>query len=95
MGPTIPHRLDRRPSSRIDTPTPAVYPYEVTALLERGWWVLHVADLDVRGVAATLAEVRSAAELLLARALDAPVGSVPMTISVVRFTRGSLIRSRW
>ena len=57
--------------------------------------MLHVADLDVRGVAATLAEVRSAAELLLARALDAPVGSVPMTISVVRFTRGSLIRSRW
>lgn len=70
-------------------------PYEVTAMVENGWWVVRIADLDLRCRVTTLAEVRPAARSMLARALVVRPGAVTMTISVTRFTDGRLIRHRW
>lgn len=71
------------------------HPYEVTAFVERGWWLVHAVDVGAQVRVSTLAEVESAARELYARRLGMKLADVAVTIQVYRSSPAAVIRARW
>jgi hypothetical protein len=71
------------------------YLYEVSVFVERGWWVVDVADVGARTRVATLSQIDAAARLLIARRLDLPAEDFDIDIRVLRAVPSGVIRGRW
>lgn len=71
------------------------YPYEATAYVDKGWWLVHAVDIGRQTRVSTLAEAEYAARDLYARHLRKPIADISVTVHVYRTTPTAVIRTRW
>lgn len=71
------------------------YPYEATAYIEKGWWLVHAVDIGRQARVSTLAEAEDAARDLYARHLGTTIDHIHVMVHVYRATPTAVIRARW
>lgn len=71
-----------------------IYPFDVTAFIEGGWWIVEANDIGKRSKVGTLSEVIAAGQLLYANHLGLSVSQVAVDVRVYRKVGGGLVRAR-
>lgn len=69
--------------------------YEVTAYVERGWWLVHAVDIGRQAPVSTLGEVEQAARRMYATHLRRPTEDISVEITVYRSRPDAVARKVW
>lgn len=69
--------------------------YEVTAYVERGWWLVHAVDIGRQSLVSTLGEVEETARRMYATHFSCRADEISIEVTVYRTRPDAVIRTVW